>query len=120
MIIYKAQPVLHLPFALCFYNRLTDSVIHSDPTQLKNYRPISKLPLLSKILDKVVADQLTAFLEKRDIYDKFQSGFRKCHSTETALIKVSSDIMMSADPGASTVMVLLDLTSAFDNVDHPD
>uniref|UniRef100_A0A669EIT0 Reverse transcriptase domain-containing protein n=1 Tax=Oreochromis niloticus TaxID=8128 RepID=A0A669EIT0_ORENI len=89
-----------------------------DPTQLKNYRPISKLPLLSKILEKVVADQLTTFLEKHEIYDKFQSGFRKRHSTETALLKVSSDIMMSADSGASSVMVLLDLTSAFDTIDH--
>lgn len=89
-----------------------------DPTQLKNYRPISKLPLLSKILEKVVADQLTTFLEKHEIYDKFQMGFRKSHSTETALLKVSSDIMMSADSGASSVMVLLDLTSAFDTIDH--
>lgn len=46
-----------------------------DPTQLKNYRPISKLPLLSKILEKVVADQLTAFLEKHEIYDTFLVWF---------------------------------------------
>lgn len=88
-----------------------------DPTQLKNYRPISKLPLLSKILEKVVADQLTSILEKHEIYDKFQSGFHKSHSTETTLLKVSSDIIMLADSGASSVMVLLDLTSAFDTID---
>lgn len=89
-----------------------------DPTDLSNFRPISKLPLLSKILEKVVSEQLSLFLDQNNIHEKFQSGFRKHHSTETALLKVSSDIMMSADSGKCTVLVLLDLSSAFDTVDH--
>ena len=88
-----------------------------DPSQLLNYRPISKLPLISKIWEKV-ADQLTAFLENREVLDTFQSGFRSKHSTETALLKVSSDILLSADAEYHTVLVLLDLSSAFDTVDH--
>uniref|UniRef100_A0A672H2B5 Reverse transcriptase domain-containing protein n=1 Tax=Salarias fasciatus TaxID=181472 RepID=A0A672H2B5_SALFA len=89
-----------------------------DQHELKNYRSISKLPYLFKLLEKVVTKQLTSFLQEHDIYDIFQSGFRKHHSTETALLKVSSEILISADLGRYTVLVLVDLSSAFDTVDH--
>lgn len=79
---------------------------------------MSKLPFLSKILEKVVAEQLNFFLEEHRLYDVFQSGFRKIHSTETTLLKVSNDVLMAADSGQYTVPVLLDLTAAFDTVDH--
>ncbi len=89
-----------------------------DPTVLANFRPISNLSFITKNLEKSVLDQLQTFLADNLIFEVFQSGFRKYHSTETALLKVFNDILLTCDSGNYAVLVLLDLTAAFDTVDH--
>ncbi len=89
-----------------------------DPTELANFRPISKLPFLSKVLEKIVYSQLMAYLKDHNILEVFQSGFKMLHSTESALLKVFNDIFLATDTGDCVILVLLDLTAAFDTVDH--
>lgn len=89
-----------------------------DPIDPSNFRPISTLPFMSKVLEKVVLQQLQSFLMRNGICEVFQSGFKSHHSTETALLRVFNDLLLMTDAGDSAVLVLLDLTAAFDTVDH--
>ena len=85
-----------------------------DPLEYMNFRPISNLPFLSKVIEKVIAAQLTSYVEDNNLCELFQSAYRRNHSTETALIRVHNDIAMAIDKGHSVILVLLDLSAAFE------
>ncbi len=76
------------------------------------------MPFLSKVLEKIVSLQLSTFLTDHYIHDHFQSGFRARHSTKTAFLKVSNDLLLTLDSGNSGILILLDLTAAFDTIHH--
>ena len=85
---------------------------------VKSYRPISNLTFLSKVIEQIIAKQLLAYLEINSLIPKFQSGFRKRHSTETAILRVNSDICDGIDRGDVALLALLDVSATFDTVDH--
>ena len=84
-------------------------------TLSKNYRPILLLPLISKIIEKVVHDQTQASLDGNKILDKFQSGFRKHFSTDLCLSYLDNKIATGFECGLHTGMILIDLQKALDN-----
>ena len=86
--------------------------------ELKNYRPVSNLPFLSKILEKVVLKQILEHLDRNNLQISFQSAYRKNHSTETALLRTTNDLLHVIDNGRTTILSLLDLSAAFDTIDH--
>ena len=90
----------------------------SDPDDPNNYRPISNLPFLSKILERAVAAQLQHHMSHHELFEPLQFGLRTHHSTETALIKITNDLLLAADKGLISILILLDLSAAFDTVSH--
>ena len=91
---------------------------NSDRNSLPNYRPVSNLPYLSKLIERVVSCRLTDHLNANKLWDPHQSAYRKYHSCETALVAVVDVAYTAMDSGMVTLLVLLDLSAAFDTVDH--
>lgn len=89
-----------------------------DSSAAKSYRPISNLQVLSKLLERLVAYQLIDHLTTSQLLPVLQSAYRAYHSTETAVLKVLGDILSAVDSGDLALLTLLDLSAAFDTVDH--
>ena len=84
----------------------------------KNYRPVSNLSFISKVAEKAVDFRTTAHTRENNLEEPLQSAYKQFHSTETALLKVHNDILRGIDEQKVCMLVLLDLSAAFDTVDH--
>ena len=89
-----------------------------DPSDMKNYRLISNLSFMSKVVERIVVRQLSEYLAANSLLPKLQSEFRRHHSTESALLRVLSDLFTATDRGEVSLLALLDVSAAFDTVDH--
>ena len=87
----------------------------NDPN---NYRPISVLPLISKLIERIVFDQFYGYLVVYDLLADTQSGFRPIHSTQTALLEATNEWYLNIDSGLINGILFLDLKKAVDTVDH--
>ena len=79
---------------------------------------MSNLSFISKLIERVVCTQLITHLKLNGLYELFQSAYREFHSTETALLRVQNDLLLSVDEYGGVILVLLDLSAAFDTIDH--
>ena len=84
----------------------------------KSYRPVSGLCFISKLVECVVASQVKMHLNENNLGNVFQSAYKSGHSTETALLYIKNDVHISLSKGMPTALVLLDLSAAFDTIDH--
>ena len=85
---------------------------------MKNFRPVSNLSFISKLTERVVLNRLVDHVSRNNLQEKFQSVYKPNHSTETALMRIQNDILMTLDNKRGVLLFLLDLTAAFDTVDH--
>ena len=92
--------------------------ISLDQEIFNNFRPISNLVYISKLIEKVIASRLHSHMTNNNLYEELQSSNRKFHSTETALTCVHDDILKTIDDNKSVLLIMLDLSAAFDTVDH--
>ena len=106
-------PPLHkLSLSLCLKK-------HNPSKQdLSSYRPISNLNVISKILEGIIHDRLCTHLNSFPFLTPFQSAYRRLHSTESALLKIQNDLLLSINQQETSALILLDFSAAFDTIDH--
>ena len=90
-----------------------------DVNNLNNFRPVSNLPFMGKIIERAAINQLQQYIADNDLHSRTQSAYRKFHSVETAIVRVTNDLLNAVDDHGEAILILLDLSAAFDTVDHP-
>ena len=98
--------------------KVTPIFKRDDPTVIENYRPISLFPALSKVFERVIYNQINNYFVSNNLYYECQYGFRKNHSTELAALNVVDSIINRMELGHTPITVYLDLSKAFDTLDH--
>ena len=132
IVVAKALPVIG-PFLVNIFNKSLDKGIFpgawmkaqliplkkkSAPSSPSDFRPIALQCFLSKVLEKLAHDQLTEYIIQKNILDPLQTGFRKNHSTTTALLKLTDDIRSGFDKRLVTIALLFEFSKAFDTISH--
>ncbi len=121
---YLLADLFNLSLATCElpaiwkYAHITPLHQGGDILDLNNYRPISIICSIARVFEKLIYSQLSTYLSINNILSLFQSGFRPNHSTTTALLKFTNDVLLAANIGELTGAILMDLTKAFDFVDR--
>ena len=90
----------------------------TNPKSVSDFRPISILPCLSKVLERALKEQIQHYVDRKKLLCEFQSGFRSRHSTNTAMLKVVNDLAIGLESGRFSIIASLDFKKAFDLVDH--
>ena len=89
-----------------------------DPEDLRHFWAVSNLSFVSKLVECMVASHLEQHMNHEDLYEPFQSAYRKGHSTETALLKIMDDLLRAMDRRECILVALLDLSTSFDMVSY--
>ena len=113
---------LVLPCTCCREVDFTFKIAHVTPllkvNELSNFRPVSRLNFVSKLIEKIVASQIKSHMQNSGISNNLQSAYKCGNSTGTALLYIQNDILTAQDRGELTALSLLDLSAAFDTIDH--
>lgn len=92
--------------------------LNLDQDVLRNYRPVSLLSFVSKLTERVVHRRISDHLQQNNLMNPSQYGYKKHHSCETLLLKLVDDILIAVDNNSGVIVLLIDLSAAFDTVDH--
>jgi hypothetical protein len=123
-------PLIAQLTTLCFHEGVFPSIyktasvtpllkkIGLDCDNVTNYRPISNLHTISKIVERLFLSRVLNHVEKAPCFNRFQSAYRRNHSTETAILRLLNDAYTTADKKSRTLLIQLDLSAAFDTIDH--